>query len=181
MLIVIPVLIFVVLVIVGAGVKIVPQGYQWTVERFGRYTNTLQPGLSLIVPFMEHIEQAGVHSGDSACSLPAYTLSKEIQDVMRQQVQKLAFELQVRGLMNVQFAVKDNYIEQRLSPASICTTPDSRIIETADGFAIIEPVTRLTSNEVLLILSEGLTQFARLHGSALITSDGEAISTSNPP
>ena len=55
MLIVVPVLIFVALVIVGAGVKIVPQGYQWTVERFGRYTNTLQPGLSLIVPFMDRI------------------------------------------------------------------------------------------------------------------------------
>ncbi|VFS40817.1 Putative stomatin/prohibitin-family membrane protease subunit YbbK [Enterobacter cancerogenus] len=55
MLIVIPVLIFVALVIVGAGVKIVPQGYQWTVERFGRYTNTLTPGLSLIVPFMDRI------------------------------------------------------------------------------------------------------------------------------
>lgn len=60
----------------------------------------------LIGGIMEHIEQAGVHSGDSACSLPAYTLSKEIQDVMRQQVEKLAFELCVRGLMNVQFAVK---------------------------------------------------------------------------
>lgn len=44
MLIFIPILIFVALVIVGAGVKIVPQGYQWTVERFGRYTKTLQPG-----------------------------------------------------------------------------------------------------------------------------------------
>lgn len=55
MLIVIPILIFVALVIVGAGVKIVPQGYQWTVERFGRYTNTLQPGLSLVVPFMDRI------------------------------------------------------------------------------------------------------------------------------
>ncbi len=65
----------------------------------------------LIGGIMEHIEQAGVHSGDSACSLPAYTLSKEIQDVMREQVQKLAFELrQVRGLMNVQFAVKDNEV-----------------------------------------------------------------------
>lgn len=42
MLILIPILIFVALVIVGAGVKIVPQGYQWTVERFGRYTKTLQ-------------------------------------------------------------------------------------------------------------------------------------------
>jgi regulator of protease activity HflC (stomatin/prohibitin superfamily) len=44
MLIFIPILIFVALVIVGAAVKIVPQGYQWTVERFGRYTQTLQPG-----------------------------------------------------------------------------------------------------------------------------------------
>ncbi|MBX4303616.1 hypothetical protein K4G88_22775, partial [Mycobacterium tuberculosis] len=53
----------------------------------------------LIGGIMEHIEQAGVHSGGSACSLPAYTLSKEIQDVMREQVQKLAFEVQVRGVM----------------------------------------------------------------------------------
>ncbi|XNM72610.1 SPFH domain-containing protein [Escherichia coli] len=55
MLIFIPILIFVALVIVGAGVKIVPQGYQWTVERFGRYTKTLRPGLSLVVPFMDRI------------------------------------------------------------------------------------------------------------------------------
>ena len=55
MLIVVPVLIFVALVIVGAGVKIVPQGYQWTVERFGRYTNTLKPGLNIIVPVMDRV------------------------------------------------------------------------------------------------------------------------------
>jgi regulator of protease activity HflC (stomatin/prohibitin superfamily) len=52
---VIPVLILVALVTVWSGVKIVPQGYQWTVERFGRYTRTLQPGLSLVVPFMDRI------------------------------------------------------------------------------------------------------------------------------
>ncbi len=68
-----------------------------------------------------------------------------------------------------------DFIEQRLSPASICITPDSRIIETAEGYAIIEPVVRLTANEILLILCEGQTQFARLQGNALITSDGEAI------
>ncbi len=62
----------------------------------------------LIGSIMEHIEQAGVHAGGAACSLPAYTRSREIQDGMRQQVQTLAFELQVRGLMNVQFAVQDN-------------------------------------------------------------------------
>ncbi|MXP58307.1 SPFH domain-containing protein [Pantoea sp. Taur] len=55
MLTVIPVIIVLALVTVWAGVKIVPQGYQWTVERFGRYTKTLPPGLSLIVPCMDRI------------------------------------------------------------------------------------------------------------------------------
>lgn len=55
MLTVIPVIILLALVIVWAGVKIVPQGYQWTVERFGRYTKTLAPGLNLLVPFMDRI------------------------------------------------------------------------------------------------------------------------------
>ena len=66
MLIFIPILIFVALVIVGAGVKIVPQGYQWTVERFGRYTKTLQPGLSLVVPFMDRIWSQDQYDGASA-------------------------------------------------------------------------------------------------------------------
>ena len=52
---VIPILIFVALIVVWSGIKIVPQGYQWTVERFGRYTKTLQPGLNLLVPFMDRI------------------------------------------------------------------------------------------------------------------------------
>ena len=55
MLAVIPVLIVVALIVVWSGIKIVPQGYQWTVERFGRYTKTLQPGLNLLVPFMDRI------------------------------------------------------------------------------------------------------------------------------
>ncbi|MDF1822623.1 MAG: carbamoyl-phosphate synthase large subunit [Alcanivoracaceae bacterium] len=59
---------------------------------------------------MQHIEQAGVHSGDSACSLPPYSLSAEVQDVMRQQAADMARELGVVGLMNVQFAVKDGEV-----------------------------------------------------------------------
>lgn len=55
MLYVIPVIVIVALIIVYAGIKIVPQGYQWTVERFGGYTQTLKPGLNLIVPFMDRI------------------------------------------------------------------------------------------------------------------------------
>lgn len=52
---VIPVIIVLALIIVWSGIKIVPQGYQWTVERFGRYTKTLQPGLNLLVPFMDRV------------------------------------------------------------------------------------------------------------------------------
>nr|EKJ2707245.1 hypothetical protein [Escherichia coli] len=68
-----------------------------------------------------------------------------------------------------------DYVEQRLSPVSICTTNESRILETSSGFAVIEPVTRLVQGQVLLILSGGQTQFARFLGKALITEDGEAI------
>jgi carbamoyl-phosphate synthase large subunit len=56
---------------------------------------------------MEHIEEAGIHSGDSACSIPPYSLSDEIVENIKTQARALAMELQVRGLMNVQFAVKD--------------------------------------------------------------------------
>ncbi len=60
----------------------------------------------LLGGIMEHIEQAGVHSGDSACSLPPYSLSAAIQDVLRQQTVAMAKALGVVGLMNVQFAIK---------------------------------------------------------------------------
>ncbi len=59
---------------------------------------------------MEHIEEAGIHSGDSACSLPPYSLSAEIVDMIRTQTKALAIELNVIGLMNIQFAVKDNEV-----------------------------------------------------------------------
>ena len=59
---------------------------------------------------MEHIEEAGIHSGDSGCSIPPYTLSDEIISQLRQQVTQLALELNVVGLMNTQFAIKDKEI-----------------------------------------------------------------------
>lgn len=59
---------------------------------------------------MQHIEEAGVHSGDSACSLPPYSLSAEIQDQIRAQTIAMAKELGVVGLMNVQYAIKDNVV-----------------------------------------------------------------------
>ncbi|MEK7697183.1 MAG: carbamoyl-phosphate synthase large subunit, partial [Pseudomonadota bacterium] len=64
----------------------------------------------IIGGIMEHIEEAGVHSGDSACSLPPYSLSKKTQDELRRQTVVLAKALKVKGLMNIQFAVKDGDI-----------------------------------------------------------------------
>ena len=63
-----------------------------------------------VAGIMEHIEEAGVHSGDSACSLPPYSLSSEIIDELKRQSVALALELGVVGLMNVQYAVKDDEI-----------------------------------------------------------------------
>ncbi|MED5621780.1 carbamoyl-phosphate synthase large subunit [Ideonella sp. BN130291] len=60
----------------------------------------------MIGGIMEHIEQAGVHSGDSACSLPPYSLSKSLQDELRRQTAVMAKALKVIGLMNVQFAIQ---------------------------------------------------------------------------
>jgi carbamoyl-phosphate synthase large subunit len=65
---------------------------------------------TLVAGVMEHIEEAGIHSGDSACSIPPYTLGKDIVDRLSEQARKLAKALDVRGLMNVQFAVKDQDI-----------------------------------------------------------------------
>ena len=59
---------------------------------------------------MEHIEEAGIHSGDSACSLPPYSLSPDVMEDIRRQSHALAKELKVIGLMNIQFAVKDNAV-----------------------------------------------------------------------
>jgi len=59
---------------------------------------------------MEHIEQAGVHSGDSACSLPPYSLSKALQAELRRQTVEMAKALKVVGLMNVQFAIQDGVV-----------------------------------------------------------------------
>ena len=64
----------------------------------------------LIGGIMEHIEKAGIHSGDSACSLPPYSLSSEIIAEIALQTKAMALELNVKGLMNVQFAVQDNEV-----------------------------------------------------------------------
>lgn len=88
----------------------------------------------LIGGIMEHIEQAGVHSGDSACSLPPHSLDKDIQDCLRIAMQKLALELGVVGLMNAQFALQDGLIYVlEVNPRASRTVP---FIAKATGLAL---------------------------------------------
>ena len=78
----------------------------------------------VIAGIMEHIEEAGVHSGDSACCLPPYSLSKPLQDEIRRQVSLLAMELGVVGLMNAQFAVQgDEIFVLEVNPRASRTVP----------------------------------------------------------
>jgi carbamoyl-phosphate synthase large subunit len=78
----------------------------------------------LIGGIMEHIEQAGIHSGDSACSLPPYSLSTAVQDEMRRQMRLMAMELGVVGLMNAQFALRgDDVFVLEVNPRASRTVP----------------------------------------------------------
>ncbi|TFH68394.1 carbamoyl-phosphate synthase large subunit [Gammaproteobacteria bacterium LSUCC0057] len=78
----------------------------------------------VIGAIMQHIEQAGIHSGDSACSLPPYSLPADIQDQMREICRKMALELGVRGLMNVQLALQDgNIYVIEVNPRASRTVP----------------------------------------------------------
>ncbi len=107
----------------------------------------------LIGGIMEHIEQAGVHPATRLFP-PAYTLSKEIQDVMREQVQKLAFELQVRGLMNVQFAVKDNEVYLiEVNPRAARTVP---FVSKATGVPLAKVAARVMAGKTLA--QQGVTK-----------------------
>ena len=81
-------------------------------------------GNVLIGGIMEHIEQAGIHSGDSACSIPPFSLSKEVQDAMREQMASMGRELGVVGLMNAQFAIqKDDIYILEVNPRASRTVP----------------------------------------------------------
>ena len=85
---------------------------------------------------LQHIEQAGIHSGDSACSLPPYSLSDSIQDELSEQSIKIAKELNVIGLMNIQFAVKDDEIFIiEVNPRSSMTVP---FISKAIGTSLVK-------------------------------------------
>jgi carbamoyl-phosphate synthase large subunit len=101
----------------------------------------------LIGGLMEHIEEAGVHSGDSACSLPPYSLSPAIQDEMRRQTVLMAKALKVVGLMNVQFAIQgDTVYVLEVNPRASRTVP---FVSKASGLQLAKIAARCMAGRTL--------------------------------
>ncbi|MBK0328241.1 carbamoyl-phosphate synthase large subunit [Rhodobacteraceae bacterium F11138] len=100
-----------------------------------------------VAGIMQHIEEAGVHSGDSACSLPPYSLSPEIIQAVKEQTHSLAHALNVVGLMNIQFAVKDDEIFLiEVNPRASRTVP---FVAKATDSAIASIAARVMAGEKL--------------------------------
>ncbi|MEO7198783.1 MAG: carbamoyl-phosphate synthase large subunit, partial [Dokdonella sp.] len=111
-------------------------------------------GNVLIGGVMEHIEEAGVHSGDSSCSLPPYSLSAEMQDRLREQVTLMARELKVVGLMNTQFAIQgDAIFVLEVNPRASRTVP---FVSKATGVALAKIAARCMVGQSLA--SQGATR-----------------------
>ena len=128
----------------------------------------------VVAGILQHIEEAGVHSGDSACSLPPYSLAPELVAEIARQAEVLATALSVRGLMNVQFAVKDGevYIIE-VNPRASRTVP---FVAKAIGSPIAKIAARVMAGEMLadlpkidldiphIAVKEAVFPFARFPG-----------------
>jgi carbamoyl-phosphate synthase large subunit len=100
-----------------------------------------------VAGIMEHIEEAGIHSGDSACSLPPYSLAADVIDEIRRQTEAMARALGVVGLMNVQYAVKDKDIYVlEVNPRASRTVP---FVAKATGLPIAKIAARVMAGEKL--------------------------------
>ncbi len=100
-----------------------------------------------VAGIMEHIEEAGIHSGDSACSLPVHTLSDEIVAELERQTIAMAKALNVGGLMNVQYAIKDNVIYVlEVNPRASRTVP---FVAKTNGTPIAKVAARIMAGESL--------------------------------
>ena len=100
-----------------------------------------------VAGIMEHIEEAGIHSGDSACSLPPYTLNKEIIKKIEIQTEQLAKALKVIGLINIQFAIKGNEIYVlEVNPRASRTVP---FVSKATGLSVAKIASRVMAGEKL--------------------------------
>jgi carbamoyl-phosphate synthase large subunit len=101
----------------------------------------------LIGGIMEHVEQAGVHSGDSSCSLPPNSLSAEVQDELREQTRRLARALNVIGLMNIQFAIQGGTIYVlEVNPRASRTVP---FVSKATGLPLAKVAARVMAGRKL--------------------------------
>ncbi len=108
----------------------------------------------LIGGIMEHIEQAGVHSGDSACSLPPFSLSPTMQDELRRQTEAMARALRVVGLMNVQFAIQgDTVYVLEVNPRASRTVP---FVSKATGLQLAKISARCMAGVTLV--RQGITK-----------------------
>ena len=108
----------------------------------------------LIGGIMQHIEQAGVHSGDSACSLPPYSLSVKLQNELRKQTVKMAKALKVKGLMNVQFAIQGETVYVlEVNPRASRTVP---FVSKACGLQLAKIAARCMAGQSLK--SQGVTK-----------------------
>jgi len=114
----------------------------------------------LIGGIMEHVEQAGVHSGDSSCSLPPNSLSVEVQDELRAQTRKLARALNVIGLMNVQFAIQNGTVYVlEVNPRASRTVP---FVSKATGVPIAKIAAQVMTGRKLrdlAVLSERVPKY----------------------
>ncbi|MBI5633499.1 MAG: carbamoyl-phosphate synthase large subunit [Nitrospirae bacterium] len=110
--------------------------------------DALSDGKDVIIGgVMEHIEEAGIHSGDSACSLPPYSLNKEIIDEIKRQSKELALDLGVIGLMNVQFAVKkDEIYILEVNPRGSRTVP---FVSKATGVPLAKLAAKVMTGRTL--------------------------------
>ncbi len=109
---------------------------------------------TVIGGIMEHIEQCGIHSGDSSCSLPPFSLSQDIQNRLRDQVYRLAKELNVIGLMNTQFAVRGNDIYMiEVNPRAARTVP---FVSKATSIPLAKVAARIMTGKSLV--QQGFTR-----------------------
>lgn len=131
-----------------------------------------------IAGIMEHIEEAGVHSGDAACSLPGYSLTAPILDELTRQTVLLAKKLEVVGLMNIQFAIKDSQIYVlEVNPRASRTVP---FVAKASGIQLAKIAARVMMGESLasfglksqklpyVAIKEAVFPFARFPGTDII-------------
>ncbi len=96
---------------------------------------------------MEHVEQAGVHSGDSACSLPPNGLSEQLQQELRDQTRRLAKALNVVGLMNMQFAIQNGIVYVlEVNPRASRTVP---FVSKATGVPLAKVAARVMTGRKL--------------------------------